>query len=298
MGMGRLGSALALRLAEAGFPLVAVASRRVEGLAPLTRRLGCRLERDPAAVARGADVLLLTVPDNALAELAASLAARGAFRRGQCVLHCSGALPAEVLEPARGAGAAVGVLHPLQTFADMQSAVEGLRGCWFAVQGDPAAREVARTVCEALGGHPFELPPGREAIYHAAAVVASNYLVALEAAALELLAVAGLSEEQGRSALAPLLRTTVENLVARGPVAALTGPIARGDVETVRRHLAALRAEAPELLPLYGVMGERTAALARRRGTVAAEKLEAVLSLLREAEGAGSPAKRARRPRK
>lgn len=297
VGMGRLGSALALRLAEAGFRVVAVSSRRTERLGALVRRLGCRLERDPAAVSRAAGVLLLTVPDDVLAELVASLAQEGAFRQGQCVLHCSGAHPAEVLAPARRAGAAVGLLHPLQTFADMQSAVEGLRGCWFAVQGDPPAREMGVAIAGALGGFPFELPAGRERIYHAAAVLASNYLVALQAAALELLELAGLSSEQGRSALGSLVRTTVENLLARGPEAALTGPIVRGDIETVRRHLEALEEEAPDLLRLYGVLGERAVALARRRRGTSPEKLEAIQALLRKAQtpGAGAPDLRDRR---
>jgi predicted short-subunit dehydrogenase-like oxidoreductase (DUF2520 family) len=212
---------------------------------------------------RRAEIALLCVPDAAIAGLGATVAA--AVPPLRFVGHVSGATGLDALSPARDRGAELFSLHPLQTLPDGDSE---LRGAPCAVSGSSAAAlRLAERLAERLGMRPFALAEEQRAAYHAAASIASNLLVALEESAAELLEKAGVDD--GRQLLAPLVRHTVVNWAERGPEA-LTGPIARGDAETVERHEAALREVAPELLPMYEALAERARELASSRQGAAA----------------------------
>ena len=226
VGAGRLGTALATALRDSGLP--------VHG--PLGR--GAPLPADPTLV-------LLAVPDGAIAEAARAVPS------GPVVGHCSGAT---TLEPLTAAGHRALSLHPLMTVPAGRAAT--FAGAGAAVAGsDEAALAAARALAERLGMVPVTVADGDRAAYHAAASIASNFLVTLESAAERVAATAGVTRAQ----LAPLVRATVDNWAALGP-AALTGPIARGDAATVARHRAALGERTPDLLPLYDVLAEATRA--------------------------------------
>jgi predicted short-subunit dehydrogenase-like oxidoreductase (DUF2520 family) len=232
-GRGRVGSSLA-KAAE---------------LAGIDVRL---VSRDEAIDGGGA--VLLCVPDEAIGEICGRIAENPPTLVG----HVSGASTLDVLAAARERGASTFSLHPLQTFADGETAVAGTPA---AVAGsDDAALSFSRSLAEALGMKPFEVPEEHRAAYHAAAAMASNLLVALEESAAELAKKIGI--EDARELLAPLVLRTAANWAERGP-AALTGPIARGDHATVERHRAALAETAPELLPLYDALATRANAIAR-----------------------------------
>lgn len=203
---------------------------------------------------------LIATPDDSIAEAVIQLAASGLIRQGDVVFHASGALDAMVLHALATAGASTGSLHPALSFAEPSRALLQLPGTPCAIEGAAAAELEALAV--ALGGQPFRLAPGGKACYHAATVLASNYLVALTALAAEAATAAGLGESQALAMLAPLMRQTLDNALTLGPSGALTGPIARGDVDTVARHLAALP---PMLQPAYRVLGHATVALAAER---------------------------------
>ncbi len=241
VGAGRLGRALARALRAAD----------VEVVGPLGRD-----ERFEAEVA------LICVPD---AEIpAAALAAAGS---ASYVGHTSGATALDALAAAEGQ--AFG-LHPLQTFAGGEGP-ESFAGAGCAIAGaTPAALAVAESLARRLGMRPIEIADADRAAYHAAASVASNFLVTLQAAAEQLAAGAGIAPADARALLAPLVRSTVDNWEARGPHAALTGPVARGDEATVARQRAAVDSVAPHLLPLFDELVERTRALAADRQAVAA----------------------------
>jgi predicted short-subunit dehydrogenase-like oxidoreductase (DUF2520 family) len=235
VGQGRLGTALSGALRDAGYDVDGPAGR--------------------GEVPRG-DVILLCVPD---AEITA--AAEAVSGSAGLVGHTSGATSLAALRPAARGGAHVFGLHPLQTFAG--DAVPDLRGVGCAIAGStPEALETARTLAEGLGMVPFELPDHKRAAYHAAASVASNFLVTLQAMAEEVARDAGLEPAQARRLLAPLVRTTVDNWVSLGPEAALTGPVARGDEGTVTAQRQAISAASPQLLPLFDALVERTRAIA------------------------------------
>jgi predicted short-subunit dehydrogenase-like oxidoreductase (DUF2520 family) len=241
IGAGRVGASLARAASEAG----------------LEARLAGR--DDALEACRSAEGALLCVPDSEIAAAAEAIAA--AVPPLRLVGHVSGATGLDALAPCTERGASPFSLHPLQTVPDTES---DLRGAPCAIAGaDPDAEALAAALARRLGMRPFAVGEEHRAAYHAAAVIASNFLVALEESAVALLSQAGV--EDARELLAPLLLRTASNWAERGE-AALTGPIARGDAATVARHLEAIDEVAPDLRALYEALAERTAALARREG--------------------------------
>jgi predicted short-subunit dehydrogenase-like oxidoreductase (DUF2520 family) len=198
--------------------------------------------------------LLLAVPDGAIAEVAAEIAGLGAPGDGCVAFHLSGARPASSLEPLAERGYAVGSLHPLQAVADAEQGPDRLRGAFYTFEGDAGAREAAAQIVEAAAGTLLEVHPEDKARYHAACVFASNYVVSCAGVATRLLADAvGISREEAARALQPLWSGAVANLERPGLPQALTGPIARGDIETVRDHLATLEGDTRELYTRLGL---------------------------------------------
>jgi predicted short-subunit dehydrogenase-like oxidoreductase (DUF2520 family) len=221
-------------------------------------------------------VVLLAVTDSALAEVAYDLALAGPAPPGCAALHLSGALSTDVLAPLHGAGYAVGSMHPLQTVADPWHSVDRLLGVSFAVAGDPAAARAAHRLVNALEGRVLVIPPNLRPLYHAAAVMASNHIVALVATAGRLLEEAGVAADDTMPALLPLVAGTIDNLQHLGARAALNGPVARGDADTIRLHLARLSGDDRTL---YCALGREVLRLARSAGLDVrkAEEIEALL---------------------
>lgn len=217
----------------------------------------------PAPLPGGTTIVLLAVPDTALAEVAHDLALTGPAPGGCAALHLAGALTADVLAPLHSAGYAVGSIHPLQAVADPWLAADRLFDITFALAGEPAAIAAGRRIADALAGRTIVIPPAHRPVYHAAAVTASNGLVAVLAGAVRMLAQAGVGESDAVEALLPLVRGTLDNLQNLGVRGALTGPIVRGDVDTVRLHLARL---SPADRALYCALGAELLRLARAAG--------------------------------
>src|SRR5882672_6332451 len=213
VGAGRVARALSRALTARGWSVLPINSR------------------DPRCDAR---TLLIAVADDALAEVAAVLAEACPSGDG-VALHTSGAHGPEILAPLAAKGFDCGTMHPLQTIADANADV--LQGVAFAISGGERASMFAERIVAALDGTALHIPPERRAAYHAAAVMASNYITALIHAAEQLMQIAGVTGPEARRALAPLIRQTVENSLEQGPVTALTGPIRRGDAGTVAAHL-------------------------------------------------------------
>lgn len=258
-------------------------------------RAGHEVSRRAARVASGAAVpeggtgkglpeaILLAVKDHAIGAVARTLVAGGEVPRGSVLLHASGALPPEeVLADVRAAVRGVGLCHPLVSLADGDPA--RLVGATFAVVGDAAGEAVARTLALAAGGKPVILRADGLGRYHAAAALAANHTLALLAAAVELLAGEGVPRREAEAALGNLLASAAHNVVRLGLPQALTGPIARGEVAVVARHLAALSPE-PGIAQLYGTTGLSTLALAEKKGTAAPEALSQIRDLLVAALG-------------
>ncbi len=276
IGAGVTGHAFARCLHGAGYPVVAVASRAFASAQALADRLdGCRALPEAQAVVDAADLVFITTPDDAIEQVAAALR----WRPGVWVVHTSGAASLDVLEPARQRGASVGSIHPLQAFANIEQAVASISGSTFALEGDGALLACLKEMAATLEGRWVHLRTEDKVLYHAAAVMASNYLVTLTKAAEDLWERFGEGSASASRALLLLLEGTVRNLREIGLPDCLTGPIARGDVGTVRKHIAALEASAPDLLPAYRELGLLTIPIAVAKGRIG----EAEAERLREA---------------
>jgi predicted short-subunit dehydrogenase-like oxidoreductase (DUF2520 family) len=278
VGAGRVGTALAVHLAKAGHR-IAGASGRDASRERVERHLSDVPFLPPAEVAAVAEVVVLAVPDDRIAGMCADLAARKALRRGQAVAHLSGALSLDVLAAARGEGATVLCLHPLQTFPDVESAIDLLPGSAFAVTAEvEKGYALGERLAADTGGRPFRLDDARKPLYHAAAVFCSNYLAVVEGVAEELFRKAGM--EDPVSLFAPLAEATLANVLRLGSAHALTGPAARGDAGTVRRNLEALSREAPEAIAAYVILAEAALDLASKAGKLTAPARSGVEEVL------------------
>ena len=273
IGAGRLSASLAMALEAAGYRVAAVASRSAGSAASLAARLGEATALSSRQVAETCELVFITVPDGQIASVAAELP----WKTGQAVAHCSGALGLDALAPALTAGARAGCLHPLQSFPSREGEPKRFRGIVCGVEGAEPLGSTLERIAAGLGASVVRLEGVDRARYHAAAVFASNYAVALMAAARRAWELAGLPPDEARPALAPLLLGAASNVAERELAAALTGPIARGDAATIERQLAALD-EDRELLELYRRLGAELLRLDLRHPPDAAERLRALLS--------------------
>ena len=289
VGAGRLGTALGRALAQKDYTVEAVVARSRRS----ARRAAALVGTEPLALTDAeldrlppSHILFITTPDDAIAGAAARIAAASARRAGsRTALHASGALSSEVLHALSGAGFVTGSMHPLVSVSDARQGAESFASAFFCVEGEPRAARVARRVVRSLGGRSFSISANDKALYHAAAVMASGHTTALFDIAEEMLARCGLTERRAREVLLPLLRSTLENLYASTPAAALTGTFARADTKTVRRHLASLRAQRmTDALAAYVLLGRRSLLLAKAAGA-GDKSLEEIARVLAEAQG-------------
>lgn len=276
VGLGSAGKALARAMARAGVSVIAVASRDPRRAAALAAELpGCRAMTSQEAVDQ-ADVVFLTVPDDWIQLVCDSLR----WRPEAAAVHCSGALPATVLDSAARAGAAIGSCHPLQVLTGSLGDADLLAGSWFGIEAaEPLRSQLARLV-EAVGGHPISLSAEDKALYHASAMFAAGGVVALVAAAAEIWESFGHSRNDGLAALLPLVSGAVAQLQTRRLPGALSGPMARGDFGTVKRHLEAMTTTQPELIPLYRQLGLLMVELSRELGKAEIVGLDWIEELL------------------
>lgn len=282
MGGGRIGTAFALALSERGTEISGVCSRNDESVDYISRKLGRHFSNDIASAAKDADVILLTVPDSAIAGLAEKIHETcTSCIGGKTFLHCSGALTSAELKPLARDGGHTGSLHPIQTFASKEDGWKGLTGIFFGYEGCLRAREKALQMVDILNGTLLDIKPEAKSLYHAAACILSNYTVSLSHVTGMLLDAAGIGKDTGIKAFMPLLRNTVENIAFQGSINALTGPIARGDAITVAGHLRMLDGRNDDVSELYRVLGRITVQLAIEKGSIDEAKAKDLLEVLK-----------------
>ena len=283
VGAGRVAQALGRLLIERGEPVVALAARSPDRAARAIRFMGPSVEPVALGDLPGkASRIIIAVTDSAIPPIADALVAAG-MTEG-CVLHTSGASDASVLASLGRAGVACGVLHPLQTVPSPERGRDSLVGATFGISGDEPAVSWAMSLVDRVAGTSLRVPREGFAAYHAAAALTGNGTAALVDAALELMAQAGIDRQAALRALAPLGRTSMANVFSVGPENALTGPVARGDLQTIQVHLAALADAAPSVSSLYRAAGLQLVDLATRGG-LSADRASEMRALLSEALG-------------
>jgi predicted short-subunit dehydrogenase-like oxidoreductase (DUF2520 family) len=282
MGAGVVGTALAARLVRAGIPVTGLHGRQRE-LSDAARAISgvvATSDEIPEILSQS-DVIIISVRDERVPEVAERLVREKRLRREQILLHTSGAYPARtILAPAVGHVRAVGTLHPLVSFADVREVA-------FGIEGDEPAKATAKRIVRSLGARAVFLEADNLTLYHAGAVMASNYVVALADMAQSLLIKAGVPADQALPVLIPLLSSVVQNLAHVGLPGALTGPVERGDVASVERHLKTLQARAPEMLELYKLVGRDVLRLAKEKSEMDAAQAAKLETLFK---GEATPA--------
>jgi predicted short-subunit dehydrogenase-like oxidoreductase (DUF2520 family) len=288
IGAGRVGSSVGFLLKRAGYTVTAVASRTESSAKMATAFIGAgKPTLDVVGAAADAELVFITTPDRVIKEVCEKIGAAGAFKPGALAVHMSGAHSLDLLDAARTAGAHRAVLHPLQSLASREQGVKTLPGSYFRIEADTDALETAKDIMTALGGIELVMPKWKSdgvsaALYHAGAVAVSNYFVALVDYGLKFYQALGADKKEALKAVLPLIRGTLHNMETLGIPDALTGPIVRGDTQTVRDHLAAMQKRAPQLEALYKGLARQTVAVAKDKGSITQETAEELLNLVKE----------------
>jgi len=285
IGAGRVGQTLGRRLVALGHRLTIVACRTRAAAERAVAFIGTgqptTYDEAPLDVVQtGRGVVCITTPDDAIAPTAVHLAHRQPPWHGVVVFHCSGALSSTVLHILRPCGAQVGSMHPLYAFGTAIADPEILRGVHWCIEGDAAAKHVARRLIGDLGGHVSEIQPEHKILYHAAAAVAGNLITGLMSVSFSMLAHCGIAPDQARAMLIRLSEGVLQRIKAEGEVVALAGPISRGDAATVAQHLEQFHTLPPVYEAVYRSLSLELVALARRKGAAPAAALADIETLL------------------
>jgi predicted short-subunit dehydrogenase-like oxidoreductase (DUF2520 family) len=298
IGCGKVGRALAKHLSEAGYRPVGFASKSLSSARQAAEISGAgeRCFENAWDAAKEAGIVFITTPDDAIRESCRLIVENKGFSDNTVVFHCSGALASTELMSIKSeeslSGVMIGSMHPLQSFAASQTELSGnpFKNIIMAVEGDPLAVEEARKIAVDLGAKPFTIKTEGKILYHAAAVVASNYLVTLMDLAIKLVAASGVSEAEGFEILKPLIKGTLNNIETTGIPDALTGPIARGDVGIVEKHVQAIRSMTDKKAPknfngmaeYYNMNGLETIKIALAKGTLSEDAAQQLMNILRK----------------
>jgi len=278
IGVGPVGTAFGVRLSQHGYEVIAVYDVSLVAAQRFAEMVtGCQVSKTAQDVADVAQFVFITTPDDIIARVAAQVN----WHTAQSVIHCSGACSTDVLEPARERGAMVGSFHPCQTFASINQAVENLPGSTFAIEAEEPLLSVLKEMANALRGSWLELKAEDKALYHASAAIACNYFYTIVKLAADLWQNFGKSTTEATEAFLPILRGSVSNIATVGLPGCLTGPIARGDLDTIRKHLDALGKRAPTIVGLYKALGMETIPIALAKGTIDESVAERLRELLK-----------------
>ncbi|HHP7238778.1 Rossmann-like and DUF2520 domain-containing protein [Longibacter sp.] len=284
LGAGAVGTALARRMAGAGITVAGVISRDVSAADRLAAAVDASVAAsNEEALPASTRAVFLCVPDDVIGDVAYRLAQIDHPWHKTVVAHTSGAVPAAVLGVLSGEGAALLSLHPMQTFPgpDHPGAFDDI---FVGLEGDPIAVEYGAALVRRLGARPLRLSANEKTRVHAAAALASNGLAALLAVVREVLGTAGIAPDDATAVVQPLIDRTWSNLSQESPESAMTGPVARGDSGTIRKHLDALQSAAPHLLPVYCALAKEQVRVARRADKLTHDQAGAILDLLRSSD--------------
>ncbi len=280
IGAGVVGTAVGHILKTKGYNITAIASRTQASLDRAFPYTGGLTTTDVVEAASLGDLVFITTQDDQIEKVCAKIALGNGFKAGNVILHMSGALSMKVLKSAEKAGAFTVSIHPMQSFVDIDLAIKQLPGAYFGVTAEEKIQPLVFKLVKDLGGEPVVIKDEDKPLYHAAACVTSNYLAALLRFAQEIYLSIGISQEVSLKAIWPLVEGTLKNIKQKGTSQALTGPIARGDLGTIEKHLSALKSKLPEALNLYEKLGNYTVEVALEKGSIDEKQADKIKQLL------------------
>ncbi len=280
LGLGKVGTALGFLLRAAGYRVVAAASRTTASLDKGIVYTGGKAFTNYSEAAGLAKSVFITTTDDAISSICEKIVNDGSVKPGKKVIHMSGVGGLDLLVSARNAGAHVASIHPLQSFADVESAIRNIPGSAFGITAEDDIKAWSVQLVTDLGGMPFFVPDADKPLYHAAACIASNYLTTLVHTVEEIYQFLGLTRDDAFRAFWPLVKGTMSNIETSGTIQALTGPIARGDIGTVKKHLDALQVKMPLFLRVYSILGILTADIGIKKNTLTPETAKLLKELL------------------
>ena len=278
IGAGAVGGSLAVCLSRAGYRVAAVASRTFASAQQFAGRIdGCQAYRTAQEAADAARLVVISTADDAIQRVAAGLT----WRPGQVVVHCSGATSLDVFRHPVSQGAVAGAIHPLQAFSSVENGVASIPGTTFGIEGDAEVGAALADLACAIGGRPVFLNAEDKVLYHLSGVMMGNLLTCLAASAAQLWEQCGYSRAEGVEALVPMMRGVVNNLKRSGVPGAVTGPYVRGDLGTIRKHVEALAARAPDVLPLYRELARAAVPFGVEKRALSAETAQQIETILK-----------------
>lgn len=280
IGAGRLGTTLGFALHQKGYSIQALSCRTLSSAQESSRIIGEGTPlTDNRRAAEAADLIFITVPDDKIAQVAAALAAAGSDWSGKCVFHCSGLVPAHALEPLHSQGAETASMHPLQSIARKAADAEIFSGVYFGLEGTDKAVKAAQEIIRRLQGGYLVIQPENKPLYHAASSIASNFLVVLLESASFLLQQAGIDRDLAPKILEPLTQGTLHNVKNLNIPSALTGPVIRGDIQSIKKHLSALK-RFPAYHEIYRKLAQQALAIGISQKKIPEDKIKVLESLL------------------
>ena len=278
IGAGAVGGSLAVALYNAGYPVVAVGSRTFASAERFASRVpGCAPYRSLQRLVDSVGFVFITTSDDAIGAVCDSLR----WRAGQGVAHCSGAASLEPLQSAVESGAAAGAFHPLQAFSSVEEGVQNIPGATFGIEAGPELHDYLERMALDIGGNPIFLRPEDKVLYHISGVLMGNLLSVLASVAASVWPKFDHDRDEGIRALTPMMVAAARNLDAQGVPQAVAGPYPRGDLGTIRKHLDALSANAPEYLPLYCELALAGLPFAVEKGALRPELAEEIAEIVR-----------------
>ena len=267
IGTGMVGTAIGFLLKKSGYKVISIYDKSSAAMKRALPYTAGEASLTPRKVLQNADCILITTPDDAILSACQEIAIYPEIK-GKFVFHMSGAGGLDLLAPARKAGASVASIHPLQSFSSIDQAIQNIPGSYFGVTADKKAQPLAKNIIRDLGGIPLLISPDQKPLYHAAACFASNYLVSLMNVVESIYQAIGLNEKDAKKAFLPLVYGSLKNIENSGSISSLTGPIARGDFGTIKKHITAINKNLPQYSSLYSSLGLITVKIAQQKGTL------------------------------
>ncbi|MGA2782106.1 MAG: DUF2520 domain-containing protein [Smithella sp.] len=280
IGAGMVGTAIGFLLRKTGYKVIAIADKSPAALKRALPYTGGKDFRNPREAVQEADCILITTPDDAISSACQEIALCPTIK-GKFVFHMSGAGGLDLLETAKKAGADVASIHPLQSFSSIDQAIQNIPGSYFGITADKKAQLPAKNIIRDLGGIPIFISSDQKPLYHAAACFASNYLVSLMNVVESIYHAIGLNEKDAKKAYLPLVYGSLKNIENSGSIPSLTGPIARGDFGTIKKHITTINKNLPQYSSLYSSLGLITVKVAQQKGTLNSRQAKIMNSILK-----------------